>query len=384
MSTVRVLAGAIGAAAISAVGLGAVIARRLTAPPSARRFDLTIRDAEQEDDVALVVLDRTRQTTAPGRYFLLFEANGWAQLSEQVIDRGPDRVARRLTGMSPGLAPSRGDRVSWSGIFFSTPAAAELAATDVQVSTPAGMAPAWLIEGDGDSATTWAIHIHGMGSPRSGTLRAARLTAGLGHTSLVVSYRNDDEGPLVGSGRSMLGATEAQDVDAAVQFALDHGARRIVLFGWSMGAAIALQLVAGATRRSQVDALVLESPVLDWVATLKANCVRAGLPASAALLAVPWLTLAPLSRAIGLQSPIPLRALDWIARAHELKTPTLVLHGTRDDSAPLSVARAFAGLLPDTVQLEEFDAAHTMTWNSDPDRWQTVVSSWLKAQLPLD
>ncbi|WP_314507503.1 alpha/beta fold hydrolase [uncultured Microbacterium sp.] len=380
----RVLAWTIGAAAVSAIGLGGVIARRLTAPPSARRFDLTVRNVEQEDDGVLVVLDRTRQTTARGRYFLMFEASGWAQLSEEILDRGPDLVASRLTVTSPGLEPSRGDRASWSGIFFSTPAEAELSATDVRISTPAGMAPAWLIEGDGDSATTWAIHIHGMGSPRSGTLRGARLATELGYTSLIVSYRNDGEGPLIGSGRSMLGAAEADDVDAAVQFALDHGARRIVLFGWSMGAAIALQLVAGATRRSQVDALVLESPVLDWVATLKANCVRAGLPASAALLAVPWLTLAPLSRALGLQSPIPLRALDWIARAHELKTPTLVLHGTRDDSAPLSVARSFAGLLPDTVQLEEFDAAHTMTWNSDPDRWQTVVSSWLKAQLPLD
>ena len=108
--------------------------------------------------------------------------------------------------------------------------------------------------------------------------------------------------------------------------------------------------------RRQVDALVLESPVLDWIATLKANCVRAGLPASAALLAVPWLTLAPLSRAIGLPAQFPLRALDWIARAHELKTPTLILHGTRDDSAPLSVARSLAGLRPDIVQLEEFDA----------------------------
>ncbi|MGR6901659.1 hypothetical protein [Glutamicibacter sp. BSL13] len=53
----------------------------------------------------------------------------------------------------------------------------------------------------------------------------------LGFTSLVVSYRYDGEGPLLGNGRSTLGVTEVEDVDAAIGYAIRRGAERIVLFG---------------------------------------------------------------------------------------------------------------------------------------------------------
>jgi pimeloyl-ACP methyl ester carboxylesterase len=210
-----------------------------------------------------------------------------------------------------------------------------------------------------------------------------RVAADLGYTSLVVTYRNDGDGPRAGSGRTTLGAAESDDVDAALQYALDYGAQRIVLFGWSMGATIALQLASRDAWRAYVRALVLESPVLDWVATLKANCVRAGLPAACALLAAPWLAITPVARAIGLPGRIPLGSFNWIARAGELRTPMLILHGTRDDSAPVDTARALVEQRPDIVQLEEFDAGHTMTWNADPARWHAVVSNWLNAHLPL-
>ncbi len=326
----------------------------------------------------MVVLDQTRQTIARGSYTLLFEGGGWAQLSEDVEQRGPSLVARRATKLSAGLLPAIGDRVSWSGIYFTTPAEAGLDAADVQFPTPAGTAPAWLIKGD--DPETWAIHIHGLGSPRSGPLRGAQVAAALGYTSLVVTFRNDGDGPWAGTGRSTLGATEVDDVAAAVQFAIANGAQRIVLFGWSMGAAIALQLAADPRYSPRISALVLESPVLDWIETIKANCARAGIPAAFGLLAVPWLAFGPLARQVGLPRPISLRSLNWNTRAHELETPTLILHGTRDDSAPIGPSRVLAGLRGDIVELEEFDAGHTMTWNSDPARWESLVTSWLRAR----
>lgn len=384
MRTLRTLGWILGAVAATKLGIGALIARRLTAPPGPRAFDLVIRDVETSGNGLTIVLDRTRQTTSRGLYSLLFESGGWAQLSDDPIERGADRIARRVTTLSAGLTPSIGERVSWSGIFFLAPAEAGLHAEEINVGTPAGATPAWLIAGDDESASTWAIHIHGLGSPRSGPLRGARIAAELGYTSLVVSYRNDGEGPRTCTGRSTLGAAEADDVDAAVQFAAEHGARLIVLFGWSMGAAIALQLAADPARHPLIVALVLESPVLDWVATVKANCARAGLPAVAGLLAVPWLSLGPLARTIGLPGPVPLRSFDWLTRAHELQTPTLILHGTRDDSAPIDVARRLAFIRADLVRLAEFQAGHTLTWNSDPDRWQNTVTSWLTAQHLYD
>ena len=83
---------------------------------------------EQDDDGDLIVLDRTDVTTADGIYNLWFENGGWAQLSAEVLDRGPTRIARRVTSTAPGLTPMPGERVSWSGIYYATPHDAGLTA----------------------------------------------------------------------------------------------------------------------------------------------------------------------------------------------------------------------------------------------------------------
>ena len=202
-----------GIAAAAAGGLGWAIARQLTAPAGPRTFDLNVRGFEHDEDGDLIVLDRTDQTTADGIYNLWFEHGGWAQLSADIMDRGPTRVARRITGTAGGLIPEVGDRASWSGIYYATPAVAGLHARDITITTPAGPCPAWRIDG---GPSTWAIHIHGLGSTRAGTLRGVRAATELGYTSLVVSYRNTAEGPRVGAGRSTLGRTETRDVDEAI------------------------------------------------------------------------------------------------------------------------------------------------------------------------
>jgi len=368
-----------GILAASALGSGWAIARRLTAPATARTYDLIVRAIEYEGGTQRVVLDRTAQTTANGIYNLWTDDDGWAQLGDDTAERGTERIARSLTGTSPGLKLALGDRVSWSGIYYATPVDAGLKARDITITTPAGPCPAWRINGD---PSTWAIHIHGLGSRRAGTLRGAQVATEFGYTSLVVTYRNSVEGPRVGSGRSTLGHAETADVDDAVGYAVRRGAERIVLFGWSMGAAIALQLAASPRHDGLITALVLDSPVLDWTETIKANCARSGLPAFAGWLAVPWLSAGRLARLLGLPSPIPLGHYDWITRAAELTTPTLILHGTRDSSAPFRLSRALQHRRPELVTLQTFDAEHTLAWNADPERWRAVVSGWLTAQLP--
>ena len=364
-----------GIATAAAAGAGWVIARRLTAPADPRMFDLTIRAVEHSDDGDLIVLDRTKQITADGIYNLWFEHGGWAQLSAEIVDHGPTRVARRITGTTSGFTPKAGDRASWSGIYYATPAHAGLHARDITITTPAGPFPAWRIDGD---PATWAIHIHGLGSTRAGTLRGVLAATELGYSSLVVSYRNTAEGPRVGTGRSTLGDTETTEADEAIGYAVRRGAQRVVIFGWSMGAAIALQLADHPRHQGLIAALVLDSPVLSWTDVIEANCARSGLPAAAGYLAIPWLTLHPLARVVGLPGRIPLRSFDWSARSADLTTPTLILHGTRDDSAPTRLSQALRDARPDLVELETFDAGHTLCWNADPDRWHETVISWLK------
>ncbi|MGO1235171.1 hypothetical protein [Microbacterium gubbeenense] len=129
-----------GIAAAAAAGLGWTIARRLTAPVGARTFDLTIRSVEHDDNGDLIVLDRTEQTTGHGIYNLWFEHGGCAQLSTDIIGRGPTRVARRITGLTSGSTPKAGDRTSWSGIYYAPPADAGLHARDITITT-SGLTP---------------------------------------------------------------------------------------------------------------------------------------------------------------------------------------------------------------------------------------------------
>lgn len=370
----RALALGVGLFAATTLGAGWAIARRLTAPAAPRRFDLTIHDVELDDGSNRIVLDRTEQTTAHGIYNLWLEQGGWAQLGTEVLDRSTARIARTITATSPGLQLAASDCVSWSGIYYATPADAGLDAKDITIATPVGPCPAWRIDGD---PATWAIHIHGLGSTRAGTLRGAQVATELGYTSLVVTYRNTLEGPRFGTGRTTLGHTETADVDEAIGYAVRRGAERIVLFGWSLGATIALQLAARPRHEGLIAALVLDSPVLDWTETIKANCARSGLPAVAGLLAIPWLSAGPLASMVGLPAPVPLRQFDWIAHAAEITTRTLILHGTRDSSAPIRLSQALRDQRPDLVTLEAFEADHTLAWNSNPERWRAVVSGWL-------
>lgn len=359
-----VLAGAVGFAAVAAAGLGFAIARRLTAPLSGRVYDLKVRDVVSVDGHPTVVLDKTPRTTAPGLYNLWVEGGGWVKLGA-VLDTAETTVTRVVQSENPAGVLRPGQRVSWSGIYFQDPDDAGLDAEDVLIDTPVGPAPAWLIPPTGEVREgDWAIHIHGLGSPRAGTLRGVRVAARAGLTSLVVTYRNDGEGPTVGSGRSMLGVTETEDVRAAAQYAIAQGAQRIVLVGWSMGAVVALELAAGATPLDAIVGLVLDSPVLDWKATIAANCSRTGLPAWAGTLAHPWLR-GPTAR------------VDWLDRADDISKPIVMLHGSADRSTPFFISAQLQRLRPDVAELRGFDSDHTLTWNRDDETWERVVGQWL-------
>lgn len=368
------IAGSAAVAAAGAAALGWIVARTLTAPISGRDFDLRVHGVEHDGERTWIVLDRTSDTAATGIYNLWFEHGGWAQLGPEIRDHGPDRIARAVTGASDGLEPEPRDRVSWSGIYYVTPADAGLEAREITIQTPAGACPAWRVDG----SSTWAIHIHGLGGTRAGTLRGVQVATELGYTSLAVSYRNDGEGPTVGTGRSTLGWTEADDVEAAIHYALCCGAELIMLFGWSMGGTVALQLALRPHLKPFIAGLALDSPVLDWRRAIRANCKRAGLPGFAEKLAMPWLRCSPLARLLGLPNKVPIGAMSYRTSTERLTTPTLIFHGVGDLSVPIDAAAELRDMHPDLVEMHRFDAGHTVSWNREPVAWGTTVSRWLQ------
>ncbi|WP_349361685.1 alpha/beta fold hydrolase [Paenarthrobacter sp. PH39-S1] len=217
-----------------------------------------------------------------------------------------------------------------------------------------------------------------MGGTKAGALRGVPVADRLGLTSLVVSYRNDGQAPASTDGRHNLGQSEWRDVEAALAYAVDQGAKRIFLFGWSLGGSMALQAAARSEYRRQIVGLILDAPVFDWTSTLMANARAAKLPKPAAALGLRLLESKPLRKITGLHEPLELSALDWLPRAQELQTRMLVLHSENDRSTPFDVSRQIARIRPDLMTLIPFqNVEHTQEWNIDIERWDQAVFSWV-------
>ncbi|MBM7793042.1 alpha/beta fold hydrolase [Paenarthrobacter ilicis] len=273
----------------------------------------------------------------------------------------------------------------WSGYVYSSPEQLGLPYQDVEIPVENGVAPAWRFGPpvSVDASGVWAIHIHGMGGKRAGTLRGIPVARRLGLTSLVVSFRNDGDAPPSYDRRYSLGQTEWRDVEAGINYAIFNGAECIVLFGWSLGAAIALQAAALSQSSSRIAGMVLDAPVFDWRRTLAANAKAAGLPRPLVHLGFAILRSKALRWVTGLAETICLDSLDWLARAAELDKPVLVLHGEKDDTTPFEASKRAASLRPDLVKLVEFESVgHSLEWNVDSEKWEQSVEEWFYG-LPL-
>ncbi|GAA1786499.1 alpha/beta fold hydrolase [Pseudarthrobacter sulfonivorans] len=376
--------GIVGAASLLAA---AYFARQVVVPKTQRKEDLQIRRVFRDADETLMVeLPASVRTAAPGRYSIWFaNGRGHACIGEIVSsDYAAGTVTRRVERVDSGDLMTAKAGI-WSGYVYSTPEALGLPYSNVQIPVENGVAPAWKFTPTQPSggSSPWAIHIHGLGGSKAGALRGVPVADGLGYTSLVVSLRNDRDSPASSDGRYHLGQTEWHDVEAAVSYAVGQGARHIVLFGWSLGASIALQLAASSEFRDRISRLVLNAPVIDWSSTLVANARSSKLPGWVARLGLQMLCSSGTRWITGLDAPLNFPALDFLARANELSVPLLVIHNEGDRSTPFAISREFVTRRPDLATLLTFPSAeHTQEWNSDPDGWDAAVENWLRNAPP--
>lgn len=349
---------------------GFAIARRLTAPPGARAYPLRILAASGRT----VTLQATGDTVQPGEWGLLLATGGHLRLAGEPR-LGDGTATWRVAGEAE--LPAAGDRASWTGIVAPNPSAAGLRAADHLFDTAAGTVPAWLIdETPGGRPDVWAVHIHGMGSSRAGALRGVAAAHAAGVPSIVPTYRNTVEGPRVGAGRSHLGLVETDDIGDVLERASVSGDERFILFGWSMGAQMALQLAASDRWADRIDRLVLDSPVLDWRAVIAANLRHSRVPARVGRWAEPWLQDVRRARLVGLDRGLDLDAMDWVRRADAVRQPVLIHHGAADWSAPAAVSEAFVAAAPD-ARLIANAGGHTTGWNTAPAAWHEATAAFL-------
>ncbi|MEW5632514.1 alpha/beta fold hydrolase, partial [Streptomyces hydrogenans] len=178
-----------------------------------------------------------------------------------------DTVVRRLERVERGaLGP--GSRVRLTPqLHTGTPETAlGLPHEDVEIPGELGPLPAWLVTGP---RSTWVVALHGLGTGREHALNLVPFYARRRVPVLVPAYRGDRGAPEPADGLAQLGDTEWRDVDAVLRYAVRRGASKIVLHGWGTGATMALRAAAESGVRDRISGLVLDSPVLDWEATVR-------------------------------------------------------------------------------------------------------------------
>jgi alpha-beta hydrolase superfamily lysophospholipase len=376
--SVALLATGLAASAVvsTATILSLVMARAVVTPPRSRPEDIAVLGVDEAEGT--VSLSPSLDAVVPGSYGLWFSKDtGHARLGE-IVRRSSRSVTRRVLGVDFGEL-ALATRGRFSGWFYLSPRDLGYPFENVDVPTALGPAPAWLIP----SATTtdrWVIQVHGRAVTRAETLRAVPVFRDAGYTSLLVSYRNDGDAPASGDGRYALGDAEWLDVESAIQFALDRGAREVVLMGWSMGGATVLQAATRSRLAGVVRGLVLDSPVVDWAGTFRFQARLLRLPGfigSAAFAVVGWSWG---RRVTGQESSVDTARLDLVRNAAKLTLPVLLLHSDDDGYVPSDASHVLAAARPDLVTMETFSVArHTKLWNYDPERWTRAIARWLAA-----
>jgi uncharacterized protein len=361
---------------LSAVAFVSLRIARRVVTPAVRVPDTRILSFDTAAQT--ITLTRTPDTELPGRYGLFTSGTeSYVKLGSVLAEDATSVKRKLLTQISTQTRISAD--AAFSGWYYDRPQELHLPFTSELIGSGVGPCPAWLFPaGDGD---VWVIQVHGRGTTRAECLRAVPVFHSLGITTLVVSYRNDGEAPRSRTGTYALGATEWRDVDAAVGFARRRGARRIVLMGWSMGGAIALQLELNSAHRDVIAGLILESPVVDWRVVLGYQAKLMRLPAAVTGLAIGALQTEWATPMTGAGAAIPFDRLDAVSRAGELRHPILILHSDDDGFAPSDASHDLVVARPDLVELQVFEVArHTKLWNYDQDRWSESIGRWLERQ----
>jgi pimeloyl-ACP methyl ester carboxylesterase len=334
-------------------------------------------------------LPRTPLTEAPGRYGLWARGAGDAEETHLLLGERRTAPSHSLT-VHRDLLQVTGPRRDGKGVgrftghVFSGPGAVAPGRwSEVTVRAGAGRCPAWLItpEQTQDPAS-WGIHIHGFGTTRITALRTIPAAGALQLTSLVPSFRGDSDGRPMPSSSSTLGAAEWGDIDAAIDFAVDHGAEDITLFAWSMGAPLAFAAAARGKHADRIRGIVAIAPVTDWPLLIRAGARRAGLPVFLGSFTAWGLQQPLIERSLGITTRINFETARAEACAAAERLPILILHSEDDPLVPYEGSRLLADAHPDTVTLRSFrTVGHAWEYNAEPDQFNDAILAWYRDRI---
>ncbi|WP_405800260.1 alpha/beta hydrolase [Streptomyces sp. NBC_01506] len=315
-----------------------------------------------------VTLTRCLASLRPGVYGL--ESANVQAVVGPVVDDVPhraDTIVRQLERVGLGTLGA-GSRVRLTPLLHRGDPATALGIEYDQVEIPGelGPLPGWFVPGSRD---TWVITVHGLGTTPEHPMNVMGFLVDQQFPVLNLAYRGDRGAPRSPDGLGHLGDSEWRDLDAAIRFAVRGGAEHVVLYGWSIGATMALHAAEKSGQRDRISGLVLDSPVLDWEATLRALATARRTPGPLLPLAV---------RAAQGRTGLRGGRLPVVADPGRLNVPTLIFHGPDDVLSPWYPSRELAARRPELVELHTVsDAPHGAMWNADPLGYEETLRRFL-------
>lgn len=360
--SIAVVLGLLVALVVGAYRGSSVIAGELLVPtpqPAGQAFEVQLVGAGR------IVLPREDLTEQDGVWGVSNGDGGYGQMAA-VISQDAETVERSFRTLTGRFIA--GDMVTFDAYAAASDPmeAYAIEYDEVRVPGPLGVNPAWWIDG---SLETCVVIIHGEGlDERRQSLRILPKLVDAGFPVLVITYRNDGAAPDAG-GYYRWGLSEWHDIDAGLTFAQNRGVEGFVLFGYGMGATMAMMHLHESDLVAEVSGAVLDSPVLDLGAVVDAIAQERGIPG-----VVDGAAKAVARVRFGMEWA----DLDQTARVGEFDTPLLLLQGTEDDVAPVATADEFAAALPEVVTYVRFEGARRMElWNVDPEKYDEAVLRFL-------
>ena len=297
--------------------------------------------------------------------FGIITASGYGQVGE-ILQRKRGCAVRKYTPMTAAISASEPARLDIYAYPDDPKTAHRIPFRTVRYRSELGECPAWFVPGN---SKTWAIFAHGRGAHPNEGLRIIPALVEAGMPILAITYRNDEGAPRSSDWLHWLGLTEWRDLEAAVRYALDNGAQDVLLYGYSMGGGMCVNLLYESDLAGKVRGVVMDSPLLDFGATLDIVGRMRGYPAF----------VIPYGKAMAAwRFRIDWKRMNYLSRASELNAPMLLLHGENDSLVPPQTSKTLAQSRPDIARYIGFAGAeHARSWNADPERYEAAVRQFL-------
>jgi pimeloyl-ACP methyl ester carboxylesterase len=233
-----------------------------------------------------------------------------------------------------------------------------------------GKFPAYLTN---DGNVGIVIFVHGFRGDYSREV-FAKMRAGeivdMGYRSMIISYRNDKGLPKDPSGIFQYGTTEWQDIDAAINKALEF-TDNVVLFGTSGGGGPISSWLENVGDENKVKGIIYEAPVINFWKSVEVN-------GAARYPWVPKQLFGYFKIVTEVRYGVDFQKMDFTEAVINSDIPVLLFHGDDDEWVPVEMSDLIAESRVNNLTYIRYEnVGHVTSWNADPDNYVYQLKTFL-------